>query len=113
MNGARRREELRDADRGVILDDAGGEDVEEDLGLRDRLVTVGGAGTQGPRRARLVLDADLHDRQVLPAEARAAVGLGDGKALSEPQPMSRLINWALTDLMLAPLHGGRPSVRSL
>jgi 2-oxoisovalerate dehydrogenase E1 component len=37
------------------------------------------------------------------AEARAAVGLGDSKALSEPQPMSRIINWALTDLMLA--HG--------
>jgi len=36
------------------------------------------------------------------AEARAAIGLSD-KTLSEPQPMSRIINWALHDLMLA--HG--------
>ncbi len=34
-------------------------------------------------------------------EARAAAFGGDLKAQSEPQPMSRLINWALTDLMLA------------
>ena len=37
------------------------------------------------------------------AEARARVGLGEEKILTEPQPMSRIINWALTDLMLA--HG--------
>ena len=34
------------------------------------------------------------------AEARAATFGGDIKAMSEPQIMSRLINWALTDLML-------------
>ena len=34
-------------------------------------------------------------------EARAAVFGGDLKAMDEPQIMSRLINWALTDLMLA------------
>ncbi|MFL9503675.1 dehydrogenase E1 component subunit alpha/beta [Rhodopseudomonas palustris] len=34
-------------------------------------------------------------------EARAAVFGGDLKAMEEPQIMSRLINWALTDLMLA------------
>ncbi|MCU9836843.1 thiamine pyrophosphate-dependent enzyme [Ruegeria sp. WL0004] len=34
------------------------------------------------------------------AEARAATFGGDMRALDEPQPMSRLINWALTDLML-------------
>ena len=34
------------------------------------------------------------------AEARAAVFGGDLKAMEEPQIMSRLINWALTDLML-------------
>jgi 2-oxoisovalerate dehydrogenase E1 component len=33
-------------------------------------------------------------------EARAAVFGGDLKAMDEPQIMSRLINWALTDLML-------------
>ena len=37
------------------------------------------------------------------AEARAAVLDSDMKALDEPQPMSRIINWALTDLMLE--HG--------
>ncbi|RHZ99713.1 MFS transporter [Cereibacter sphaeroides] len=35
------------------------------------------------------------------AEARAAAFGSDLKAMAEPQPMSRLINWALTDLMLA------------
>lgn len=34
-------------------------------------------------------------------ETRAAVFGGDIKAMDEPQIMSRLINWALTDLMLA------------
>ncbi|THD83505.1 MFS transporter [Aliigemmobacter aestuarii] len=34
------------------------------------------------------------------AEARAAAFGGDMKAMAEPQIMSRLINWALTDLML-------------
>lgn len=34
------------------------------------------------------------------AEARAAAFGGDLKAMEEPQIMSRLINWALTDLML-------------
>ncbi|MBC7140946.1 MAG: MFS transporter [Rhodobacteraceae bacterium] len=34
------------------------------------------------------------------AEARAAAFGGDLKAMDEPQIMSRLINWALTDLML-------------
>ncbi|PZQ97010.1 MAG: MFS transporter [Cereibacter sphaeroides] len=34
------------------------------------------------------------------AEARAAAFGGDMKAMEEPQIMSRLINWALTDLML-------------
>ncbi|WBU53066.1 alpha-ketoacid dehydrogenase subunit alpha/beta [Paracoccus sp. SCSIO 75233] len=37
------------------------------------------------------------------ADARAAAFGGDLKALDEPQIMSRLINWALTDLMLE--HG--------
>ncbi len=34
------------------------------------------------------------------AEARAAAFGGDMKAMAEPQIMSRIINWALTDLML-------------
>ena len=34
------------------------------------------------------------------AEARAAAFGSDMRAIDEPQPMSRLINWALTDLML-------------
>lgn len=34
------------------------------------------------------------------AENRAAVFGSDMRAMSEPQPMARLINWALTDLML-------------
>ncbi len=36
-------------------------------------------------------------------EAREAAFGGDLRAMTEPQPMSRLINWALTDLMLE--HG--------
>jgi 2-oxoisovalerate dehydrogenase E1 component len=36
-------------------------------------------------------------------EARAEVFGSDMRAMAEPQPMSRLINWALTDLMLQ--HG--------
>ena len=35
------------------------------------------------------------------AEARASVFGSDMKHMADPQPMSRLINWALTDLMLA------------
>ncbi|MDP2739728.1 MAG: thiamine pyrophosphate-dependent enzyme [Pseudorhodobacter sp.] len=35
------------------------------------------------------------------AEARAAAFGGDLRQIDEPQPMSRLLNWALTDLMLA------------
>jgi len=38
-----------------------------------------------------------------PAEARAAAFGGDLKAQGEPQILSRLVNWALTDLMLE--HG--------
>lgn len=34
------------------------------------------------------------------AEARAEIFGSDLRAMSDPQPMSRLINWALTDLML-------------
>lgn len=37
------------------------------------------------------------------AEARAAAFGSDMRAMDDPQPMSRLINWALTDLMLE--HG--------
>ncbi|WP_298933538.1 thiamine pyrophosphate-dependent enzyme [uncultured Ruegeria sp.] len=37
------------------------------------------------------------------AEARAMAFGGDLRAMDDPQPMSRLINWALTDLMLE--HG--------
>ncbi len=33
-------------------------------------------------------------------DARAALFGGDMRAMDDPQPMSRLINWALTDLML-------------
>jgi len=36
-----------------------------------------------------------------PAKRRAEVFGADTRAMSEPQPMNRLINWALTDLMLA------------
>jgi 2-oxoisovalerate dehydrogenase E1 component len=37
-----------------------------------------------------------------PSEAAREAAFGsDHKALAEPQPMSRIINWALTDLMLA------------
>ena len=35
------------------------------------------------------------------AEDRAAAFGSDAKAMADPQPMSRILNWALTDLMLA------------
>jgi 2-oxoisovalerate dehydrogenase E1 component len=35
------------------------------------------------------------------AEARATIFGSDLKAMDEPQPMSRIINWTLTDLMLS------------
>ncbi|WP_424974148.1 thiamine pyrophosphate-dependent enzyme [Dinoroseobacter sp. S124A] len=47
-----------------------------------------------PRRA-------APDHAAPSAEARAACFAGDLKGQDSPQPMSRLISWALTDLMLA------------
>jgi 2-oxoisovalerate dehydrogenase E1 component len=38
----------------------------------------------------------MPDERPRAAEARAALFGADLKAMDEPQPMSRLINWALT-----------------
>ena len=66
-------------ERRVLLDDAGGEDVEQDLGLRDRLPRVGVAGAERDRRARGVRSAELVGRDVAPAEARAAIVAEPGR----------------------------------
>ncbi len=54
------------------------------------------AGLLAPKRACLPTNGPS-------AEVRAACFGGDQKAMAEPQIMSRLINWTLTDLMLE--HG--------
>ena len=74
------------------------ERVADEAVTRPRLSTAGGVMASIVPPAR-------HCRSVNgpSAEARAKAFGNDLKAMSEPQIMSRLINWALTDLMLA--HG--------
>ncbi len=67
-----------------------------DIVTRPRLRTASDvmASLLPPKRANLPTNGPT-------PEARAAAFGADLAAQSEPQPMSRLINWALTDLMLA------------
>jgi 2-oxoisovalerate dehydrogenase E1 component len=72
--------------------------IAADAVTRPRLKTAGEVMAHlipPPRECRLVNGPS--------AEARAAAFGSDVKAMASPQAMSRLINWALTDLMLA--HG--------
>lgn len=68
-------------------------------------------GDAAAQRPRLQTAADVMDSIIPPkrtcaptngpsADDRAKIFGTDLKAMTEPQPMSRLINWALTDLML-------------
>jgi 2-oxoisovalerate dehydrogenase E1 component len=96
-----------------LLDQAGALDPEAALEIyRTTLARVDRIAAEAIKRPRLSTAGEVMASLVPPlrvckpsngpsAEARAAVGLGDAKTLSEPQPMSRLLNWALTDLMLA------------
>ena len=98
-----------------LLDQAGALSPEEALAIyKDTLARVERIAADAVKRPRLSTAAEVMASLIPPkrackpsngpsAEARASVGLGDAKALSEPQPMSRIINWALADLMLA--HG--------
>jgi len=97
-----------------LLDQAGALAPDQALQIyRDTLGRVERVAAEAVKRPRLKTAAEVMASLIPPkrdckptngpsAEARAALGLSE-KALSEPQPMSRLINWALTDLMLA--HG--------
>lgn len=98
-----------------LLDQAGAMTPEAGLEIyKDTLARVERIAAEAVKRPRLSTAAEVMASLIPPprackpsngpsAEARAAVGLGDAKLLAEPQPMSRIINWALADLMLE--HG--------
>jgi 2-oxoisovalerate dehydrogenase E1 component len=98
-----------------LLDQAGAMTPEAGLAIyKDTLARVERIAAEAVKRPRLSTAAEVMASLIPPprackpsngpsAEARAAVGLGDAKLLAEPQPMSRIINWALADLMLE--HG--------
>ena len=95
-----------------LLTEAGALTPDDALAIYDetraRVARVAAEATRRPRLAT----ADQVMASLIPpkrdcaltngpsAEDRATVFGADLKAQSEPQPMSRLINWALTDLML-------------
>jgi 2-oxoisovalerate dehydrogenase E1 component len=96
-----------------LLDQAGALTPDEALAIytetNDRVVRV---ADEAVKRPRLKTASDVMASIVPPkrlckptngptAEARAAAFGGDMKQMDEPQIMSRIINWALTDLMLA------------
>ncbi len=62
-----------EAEGEVVFHDAGSEDVEEDLTASDRLVTKGVAEAPDPGALWIVLQPELPDGHVLPAEAGAIV----------------------------------------
>jgi 2-oxoisovalerate dehydrogenase E1 component len=98
-----------------LLDQAGALTPEAALAIyQDTLARVERIAAEAIKRPRLSSAAEVMASLIPPprackpsngpsAEARAAAGLGDAKSLAEPQPMSRIINWALADLMLE--HG--------
>ncbi|HQY43142.1 MAG TPA: thiamine pyrophosphate-dependent enzyme, partial [Paracoccaceae bacterium] len=95
-----------------LLDQAGALSPEQALAIYEetnaRVVRVAG---EAVKRPRLKTASDVMASLIPPkricrptngptAEARAAVFGSDMKQMDEPQIMSRIINWALTDLML-------------
>jgi 2-oxoisovalerate dehydrogenase E1 component len=95
-----------------LLDLAGVMAPAQALGIYDEtLARVARVADQAITRPRLRTAADVMASLIPPArenrptngpseEARAQVFGADLKAMDDPQPMSRIINWALTDLML-------------
>ncbi|KIC35984.1 thiamine pyrophosphate-dependent enzyme [Leisingera sp. ANG-M7] len=98
-----------------LLDEAGALRPEEALKIyTDTCARVERIRAEAVSRPHLKTAADVAASLIPPkrecaptngpsAEARAAAFGSDMRAMEEPQPMSRLINWALTDLMLE--HG--------
>src|SRR5579859_5186634 len=98
-----------------LLDQAGALKPDEALAIyKETLARTDRIAAEAVKRPRLKTAPEVMASLIPPhrackpsngpsAEARAAIGLGDAKTLSEPQPMSRILNWALHDLMLA--HG--------
>ncbi|MDZ4096043.1 MAG: thiamine pyrophosphate-dependent enzyme, partial [Paracoccaceae bacterium] len=79
---------------------------------RDTCARVNRVSAQAVTRPRLKTAADVMAALIPPVracrptngptpEARAAAFGSDIKQMDDPQPMSRILNWALTDLMLA------------
>ena len=95
-----------------LLAEAGALTPEDALAIYTQTAArVARVATQAVTRLRLQSAGDVMASIIPPrrackltngptAEARAAAFGGDLKAMDEPQIMSRLINWALTDLML-------------
>ncbi|MCT8331537.1 dehydrogenase E1 component subunit alpha/beta [Albidovulum sediminis] len=96
-----------------LLDQAGALSPDEALAIyEDTNARVARIAAEAVTRPRLRTAGEVMASLIPPArvcrptngpsaEARGAVFGGDMKAMEEPQIMSRLINWALTDLMLA------------
>ena len=95
------------------LDQAGALAPADALAIyHDTAARVTRIAAEAVTRPRLKTAADVMASLIPPArpcaatngptpEARAAAFGADLKLINEPQPMSRLLNWALTDLMLA------------
>ncbi|SLN53890.1 Pyruvate dehydrogenase E1 component subunit beta [Roseovarius litorisediminis] len=98
-----------------LLDQSGALDPASALGIyNDTCARVARVADEAVTRPRLKTASDVMASLIPPrracrptngpsAERRAATFGADIKAMAEPQIMSRLINWALTDLMLE--HG--------
>jgi 2-oxoisovalerate dehydrogenase E1 component len=95
-----------------LLEQSGALDAQGALSIYDETrERVRRVATEAIKRPRLQTAEDVMASLIPPARAckptngpsaeqRAAVFGGDLKAQATPQPMSRIINWALTDLML-------------
>jgi len=98
-----------------LMDEAGALDPAEALAIYEETgARVGRVAADAVKRPRLKTAAEVMASLIPPRrvckptngptpEARAAAFGGDMKQMDEPQIMSRIINWALTDLMLE--HG--------
>ena len=64
-------ERIGEAQRVMVLDDARSQDVERHIPGQDRIVALAIAGTDGQRAVDRVLQSELPDIDVLPAEAGA------------------------------------------
>ncbi len=96
-----------------LLDEAGALTPDQALAIYDEtLARVERIASHAVTRPRLKTAEDVMASLIPPpkacrpsappsAQVREAAFGADLKAMSEPQPMSRLVNWALTDLMLA------------